>query len=230
MTTKVSDLLTRWLTYELQSRTGFRWDASVGRYRDKATGRLVSERAVFNAADGFREMTRQNIQQHTQRFLDGQIELADWQRRVAGEVRDSRMVAYMAARGGKNAMTQADYGRIGGRLSNDFRHLDTFAQEIKVGMLSPAQIKARADLYGEVTIQSYNDGTVAAHRETLLNLKWVVGPTEHCSDCLRLNGQVHPPDVWAASGWQPQARVLECGGFRCQCSFVPTDEEESGGF
>ena len=61
-------------------------------------------------------------------------------------------------------------------------------------------------------------------------LMWRVGPTEHCADCLRLNGQVHHASEWRASGWQPQSRVLSCQGYRCQCSLVEIEGPGQGSF
>jgi hypothetical protein len=62
-------------------------------------------------------------------------------------------------------------------------------------------------------------------------LKWVWTPgKDHCTDCLRLNGQVHPAAGWRASGWIPKHRRLECGGWECGCSFSRTDEAETGGY
>jgi hypothetical protein len=60
-------------------------------------------------------------------------------------------------------------------------------------------------------------------------LKWVLGPTEHCSSCLKLAGKVKRGSVWIASGIQPQSRSLECGGFNCQCSLQPTTDRASAG-
>ncbi len=60
-------------------------------------------------------------------------------------------------------------------------------------------------------------------------LQWQVGPTEHCSDCSKLNGRTYRASTWAASGVRPQSSELECGGFRCQCQLVPTNEPGNRG-
>lgn len=60
-------------------------------------------------------------------------------------------------------------------------------------------------------------------------LRWELGPTEHCTDCLKLSGKVKRAEVWQASGVLPQSRVLECGGWNCQCSLVPTNEPMTPG-
>ena len=58
---------------------------------------------------------------------------------------------------------------------------------------------------------------------------WTLGPTEHCSSCLKLAGKVKRGSVWMASGIQPQSPALACGGFRCQCELRPTSEPLSRG-
>lgn len=56
-------------------------------------------------------------------------------------------------------------------------------------------------------------------------LKWVMGATkEHCSDCFRLDGRVYRASTWRSADLYPRKHSLACGGFRCACEFVPTDE------
>jgi hypothetical protein len=49
---------------------------------------------------------------------------------------------------------------------------------------------------------------------------WRFGPTDHCEDCARLDGQVHTKSEWAESGWYPRAFHLACHGYWCQCRWV----------
>jgi hypothetical protein len=61
-------------------------------------------------------------------------------------------------------------------------------------------------------------------------LMWVLGKTkEHCASCLKLNGKVKRASQWDRAGIRPQHPDLECGGWRCECSFEPTDEPMSKG-
>ena len=63
------------------------------------------------------------------------------------------------------------------------------------------------------------------------NLMWVYNPIkDHCTDCVRLNGQVHTAVAWRASGWVPRGRMLECMGYRCGCGLFETEEEVQGSF
>lgn len=48
-------------------------------------------------------------------------------------------------------------------------------------------------------------------------LKWVVGPTEHCNSCIRLNGKVKRASWWSENNVLPRvhgAPWLACKGFR----------------
>lgn len=60
-------------------------------------------------------------------------------------------------------------------------------------------------------------------------LKWVLGPTEHCETCMKAAGKVKRASQWAKTDLRPQAPCLQCGGYRCQCSLVLTDEPLSRG-
>ncbi len=59
--------------------------------------------------------------------------------------------------------------------------------------------------------------------------EWELGNTsEHCGDCLALAGQVHTAAEWRASGFRPQGRSLECGGWNCDCRLKRTDKKSQG--
>ena len=49
---------------------------------------------------------------------------------------------------------------------------------------------------------------------------WVLGPTEHCGDCLRYSRLgPHRMSFWRARKL-PRSPALECHGFHCQCDIV----------
>lgn len=62
-------------------------------------------------------------------------------------------------------------------------------------------------------------------------LQWVYSVfTDHCADCVRLDGQVHRASEWRAAGWIPRDWRLECHGIHCQCSFMQVDAPVRGAF
>lgn len=62
-------------------------------------------------------------------------------------------------------------------------------------------------------------------------LVWKLGATEqHCTTCAALNGIVAYAKEWDSLGVHPRAPenpLLECGGWRCDCSLVPTTRRKS---
>jgi hypothetical protein len=75
---------------------------------------------------------------------------------------------YMLGRGGKNAMTPSDYGRVGNMLRDQYEYLRSFALDIQDGKLSEAQIGARTQLYHESAIQAFERGKAAAYSGDLI--------------------------------------------------------------
>lgn len=209
----VAELLTAYLV-DLASFIGYIWDASIARYRNRETGRLVAERDVISAIESFNDnFTQTNISRITDRLIDDRITLQQWQEQVAGELKDGWLVNSMAGRGGKNAMTSADYGRVGGRLRYEYQQLNGFAQDIAAGKLTPAQIKARALQYGEGPRTGYFDGkTAASVAGPYMEERRVLGDADHCDVCIEI----------AMRGWQPIGSLPEpgtqcLGRHNCKC-------------
>lgn len=66
---------------------------------------------------------------------------------------------------------------------------------------------------------AYDAGMYSADKNGYYEWSW--GSTEeHCSDCRRLNGQVHRLRDWQSSNWKPKSDRLECKGFNCDCRLV----------
>lgn len=125
-------------------------------------------------------------------------------------LRDTYAAEYMAGKGGRNAMTQADWGRLGHMLREQYVYLNEFATEVADGKLSQAQIAARANLYFNSATQAFERGRVAVRgislpampgdgsSECRSNCKcrweieetatewrctWVLSAAEHCPTC-----------------------------------------------
>ena len=81
---KVSQLLTRYLV-NLAERTGFVWERNTARYRDKSTGRFVSENTLTQLQSDFTEYARGNLDKLTDRLIGNQVDVATWQKVFAQE-------------------------------------------------------------------------------------------------------------------------------------------------
>lgn len=91
-----------------------------------------------------------------------------------------------------------------------------------------AEFTRRIDLWVNKGLNRiYELGKLSAKSNQML--QWHLGATEqHCRSCLAANGQRHRARDWMRSGIMPQADTLECGGFYCDCSLMPTTEAATG--
>lgn len=104
---------------------------------------------------------------------------------------------------------------------------DYVQTHLKIDGFKLSQAQARIPMWTNRYNDVVNTAKVMAGGDK--KLKWVLGPTEHCSSCMKLAGKVKRGSVWTASGIQPQSRSLECGGYNCQCSLQPTTDRASPG-
>jgi hypothetical protein len=90
---------------------------------------------------------------------------------------------------------------------------------------------ARASLWGNRYNEVVSEANAEIARRFGKRLVWRLGATEqHCTTCAALNGIVAFAREWDAAGFKPQAApnaLLECGGWRCDCSLTITDQRRS---
>lgn len=109
------------------------------------------------------------------------------------------------------------------------QYINGLADDVfKTKSVTPANAYSRAQMWGK-SLQQFNDaGMVSANANGMY--VWRVGPTEHCADCLRLNGQVHRIRTWKAREFMPRSSKLFCRGYNCLCSLNRTTEKARGRF
>ena len=116
---------------------------------------------------------------------------------------------------------------------DQFNYIESYADDILEGKENGAgvdQFRSRAQLWAN----RYNETVSISEVVTAGKgdkLQWALGATEeHCDTCLRLNGIVAYASEWEDLGVYPQNapnELLECGGWRCDCSLIPTDRRRS---
>lgn len=78
------------------------------------------------------------------------------------EIKRTVLMEYMLGRGGVNAMTQADYTRVGAMTKVQYRHLNTFARQIINGDVSESRARQRAAMYIDTSRAAYGRGQAEA--------------------------------------------------------------------
>jgi len=153
------------------------------------------------------------------RAIDNPASANAWLARTTTMLKRQYLQEAALAAGGWDRLTQADYGRIGGKLQAQYGRLRTMAGELRDGTVTEAQALARMRMYvGNARAEYYEvererlppseAGKMRMERRRLGASKG--GP---CVDCLG----------YAAMGWQlegtlpvPTQQSL-CGG-NCRCT------------
>lgn len=193
------------------------FDVRTGRYRDLTTGKLVSTQFVQDVVEGRIEAGRERLANFAEAVMTGrtQATISDWQEAMAMELKAMHAQATIIGAGGRENVTQSDWGRLGNRLRREYGYLNRFAKQITNGDLSEAQIRNRMGMYGEAIWSSFWKANRAQHdRSGFTEERRVLDDGAiHCDDCPR----------FARRGWvpidtlPPPGEQSECGN-RCRCS------------
>jgi hypothetical protein len=117
---------------------------------------------------------------------------------------------------------------------NQFPFVDGLFDDILQAVVDESPVEpllSRADLWANRYNEVVNEAHLEIARRFGGKLVWRMGATEkHCTTCAALNGLVAFGVDWDASGLHPQNApngLLECGGWRCDCSLEPTEERRT---
>lgn len=143
----------------------------------------------------------------------GSINVQQWTLDMRELIKNTYRAQYELAIGGRENMTPADYGRLGGILQEQYRYLQGFADDLAAGRLSPSQAMYRARMYINSSTQAFERARAAGfgltlpqypgdggtqcltnckcqwdiqfdEKEFAFNCYWRLGYAEHCPDCL----------------------------------------------
>jgi hypothetical protein len=125
----------------------------------------------------------------------GSIELVTWEVRMRREVKIVSVYGGVSAKGGFAQMTEADYGRIGRYVQDQYRYLRGFMRDVATGKQPLTDgLNYRARLYAEAARPLHHRFEKAE--------KLVRGATERKS--IRHKGDSCPGCIAAAArGWLP---------------------------
>lgn len=122
------------------------------------------------------------------------------------------------------------------KILGQFDYVDQFFRDIvdaKIDGTSIEPLIARARLWANRFNEAYSDAMAKIVLELGGKLVWKLGQTEeHCETCAALDGVVDYAVEWESRGLHPQNAPnphLDCGGWRCDCSLLPTDSRRSRG-
>lgn len=142
------------------------------------------------------------------------ITIQQWQSQFREGLKNQYIAQYVTARGGRENMTQEDWGRLGGLLKNQYTYHNRFAQDIIDGKMSLGQARFRAGMYQQSSGQAFErakaislgvpydqipawprDGQTVCLTQCMCSWRfvrtesgwdcfWELGEADHCVDCL----------------------------------------------
>ena len=195
------------LSIETRLDAEWSYDPISGRYRGE-NGRFLSQKAIEALIDGRIGKLERQLKDFTQRLIDGSITVDQWQGSVREALKPAHIQATMVGAGGKAALSQADYGRIGQRLRGEYAYLQKFASSLLADRLSAPMALARVALYAESVRSSWWEGlSIRRAREGYSLMRRVLdSQAQHCQDCL----------AYSSRGMVPIGSI-PLPGQRCAC-------------
>lgn len=185
-------------------------------------GQWVSEDTVKSVMQQQVTNSFAELEDLTNRMYSGSITIDQWQQSVAGVLSDVHLSQAMFAAGGRANMNPTKWGRVGGTLADEYRHLARFSQQIANGEVSQREALNRIRNYGRAGTQSYWREYGHSTPQGFV-LDWVLGHADHCTatastlGCVELSiGSPYTADTIPT---YPTAGATTCRG-NCKCSIV----------
>ena len=141
----------------------WQWNQNTHRYRNTATNTIITENTLIGLRDTMIDSWRERVQGLADDLIEGKLTVQEWTLQMRREVSYIFSDEYMLAKGGRNAMFQADLDAIEDMLRTQYAFLQEFAEDVRTGTLSKAQIAARSELYLDSSTQSHERGKAARH-------------------------------------------------------------------
>lgn len=203
--------------YPLNER--FRWlptAGKTGRFYDQQTHRFVTQLRVREAIDDFLVNRSKGVNVLCDQYRSGEITLDEWRERMRAENRIVHVNAAVMARGGRDQMTPADWGRVGREVRKANEYLEKFTMDVASGKWPlDGRFNARAKMYVEAARAAHeNERRRMSANAGLTQARRIQHSQEPCDDCTEE----------ARKGWQPINDIRPIGDSRCRTHCLCTIE------
>lgn len=157
-----------------------------GAYRGP-DGRIVAQKQVRAALDQYVDASQLQAADLGNMLRTGTIDLKQWQLSMRGHIKTMHTNAAIAANGGIDQMTPAEWGRVGQRIRYHYERLDNFASEIASGKQPlDGRFMVRSNMYTEAAIATHDRVNRAKmQRAGYMEERNILEPSaRHCNGCL----------------------------------------------
>lgn len=184
---------------------GFTWDRRSQRYRGP-DGRFVSSSQIRSVLDRTLANTRDRIEDLAYQLQRGDVSIDQWLVEMRSAVKDVQLYSTALAKGGWAQMTQADFGRVGRIVRDQYVYLDRFVADIMAGYPLDGRFIRRASMYVESGRRTYYDVLDRLMVDRGFDQERSrLNPADHCDEC-----------VWQDRlGWQKIGDMIPIGERTC---------------
>lgn len=179
----------------------FTWDRPSARYRNRRDGRYVSPQAIRGALDdAIITNAAKDVRALTQQLRAGEILLSEWETAMRVQIKASQLSAASLARGGFDQMTQADFGRVGRAVRDQYAYLARMSAQIADGtQRMDGTVLRRAEMYVAAAREAYERQQLVEDKARgLTEERSVRGASDSCDECVELEAR-----GWVESGTTP---------------------------
>ena len=205
------------------------WEEKLQRYRSTKTGQFIGIEKMQSLRVEFMETQKSLLTNLMTDYHNKKIDIFKLDNDIKDILKKTYIDMYSMGAGGRNNMTQSDWGKIGAMLKKQYGangYLKNLLNQIANGEVSYAQVNARLNMY----INSANQALWKGYAKDLPDLpaypgdgstvcltncqcQWEIIEVEGGWDCYwRLGAAEHCPDCMERAGtWNPYRIRIEVG-------------------
>lgn len=184
----------------------YEWDKRLARYRNPASGQVVSQARVRAALDRAIRMEGLKGRALIGSLRSKEVTTREFELGMREVIKNTQLFSAAAAKGGWAQLTPSDYGIVGQRVREQYGYLAQFVDEMKAGLPADGIAARRAESYADAGRTAYHAVERNAQRDAgATEERSVLSPADHCDECI----------VEDAKGFQPIGQMKPIGQREC---------------
>lgn len=171
------------------------WIERLQKYMNPETGEIIQAEQEQAISDNLNRQATTDIYQLSIQLQKGEIDLWQWEKRVAEILKKLHVQQAVLARGGSDRMTAEDFLAIGRILKEEYKYLHQLAQDLKAGKLTPSMLSSRLSMYVKRSRRSREAMNQQNVRDTGYKYmeRVLAFHDRHCSECIQYSAQGRQP-------------------------------------
>jgi hypothetical protein len=194
----------------------YSWDAASARYRHRGTGRFVARTEITRALSFSLAQEERRAISLANALREGSLSLAAWRTEMRTMIKSVHLYSAAAAKGGWAQLTQADYGRVGAIVRDEYQYLEAFTAKLATGLMPlDGRAAGYARQYALAGRETYYQVDRAANEAAGYTLETnLLHGGDHCLGCLEATA-LSPAPI----GTLPPIGARDCRR-HCLCTLV----------